>query len=384
MEIIHIVLGKANPNRMNGVNKVVYQLASHQVASGRNVSVWGISKNLEENYGKRNFKTKIFKAKRNPFRLDKKLKSTILSKKGKAIFHLHGGWIPTFASISKFLKKKNIPYVLTAHGAYNSVARKRSKWIKKIYFQLFEKSLLEHSQKIHAIGESEVLGLQEIYPNTKSFLLPYGFITSSDAALAFNTKEQTGFTIGFVGRLDIHTKGLDLLLEAFKKFQEIEKNSQLWIVGDSTQRPVLEKMIAEHNIQNITLWGSKYGEEKDTLISKMDVFVHPSRNEGLPTAVLEAAYLGTPSVVSKATNVGTYINQYEAGLMIENENIEELTDSFFVLHQLWKRQKLDSLGKNAQKMVSEAFHWGNLVPKFDELYKSHPMTPSTKEKGIKI
>ena len=27
MKIIHIVLGKANPNRMNGVNKVVHNLA---------------------------------------------------------------------------------------------------------------------------------------------------------------------------------------------------------------------------------------------------------------------------------------------------------------------------------------------------------------------
>ena len=35
MEIIHIVLGKANPERMNGVNKVVFQLATKQAESGR-------------------------------------------------------------------------------------------------------------------------------------------------------------------------------------------------------------------------------------------------------------------------------------------------------------------------------------------------------------
>jgi hypothetical protein len=43
MEIIHIVLGKANPDRMNGVNKVVYQLATKQVEFGENVAVWGLS-----------------------------------------------------------------------------------------------------------------------------------------------------------------------------------------------------------------------------------------------------------------------------------------------------------------------------------------------------
>jgi len=60
MEIIHIVLGKANPDRMNGVNKVVYQLATKQVEFGENVSVWGIAKDKDTNYGERNFETRLF------------------------------------------------------------------------------------------------------------------------------------------------------------------------------------------------------------------------------------------------------------------------------------------------------------------------------------
>ena len=43
MEIIHLVLGKANPLRMNGVNKVVHELAEQQCASGLKASVWGIT-----------------------------------------------------------------------------------------------------------------------------------------------------------------------------------------------------------------------------------------------------------------------------------------------------------------------------------------------------
>ena len=48
MEIIHIVLGKANPDRMNGVNKVVYQLATKQADFGEKVAVWGITNDTEK------------------------------------------------------------------------------------------------------------------------------------------------------------------------------------------------------------------------------------------------------------------------------------------------------------------------------------------------
>lgn len=62
MEIIHLILGKANPDRMNGVNKVVFQLASQQAAAGRKVAVWGITKDTTHNYGARNFETQLFRA----------------------------------------------------------------------------------------------------------------------------------------------------------------------------------------------------------------------------------------------------------------------------------------------------------------------------------
>ena len=58
MEIIHLILGKANPQRMNGVNKVVYQLATEQTNAGKTVIVYGIAADTNINYPDRNFTTK--------------------------------------------------------------------------------------------------------------------------------------------------------------------------------------------------------------------------------------------------------------------------------------------------------------------------------------
>ncbi len=212
MEIVHLILGKANPDRMNGVNKVVYQLATYQTIAKKNVSVWGITKNPVHDYGVRNFKTELFQAYKNPFKIDKQLKKKLISSKKEIVVHLHGGWVPIYATLARFLYKHHIPFVLTPHGAYNQIAMQRSGWTKKIYYYLFEKKVLDYARKIHSLGESEVVGLNSFYQNKKSFLLPYGF---EAPYISLNPKQKNDvFTIGFVGRLDVYTKGLDLLIEA--------------------------------------------------------------------------------------------------------------------------------------------------------------------------
>jgi glycosyltransferase involved in cell wall biosynthesis len=360
MEIIHLILGKANPDRMNGVNKVVYQLATEQAKAGKNVSVWGITKNTTHDYPERNFNTQLFKSTLNPFSVNKELVIEIKKHKD-ATFHLHGGWIPVFSSLSKVFYEQNIKFVLTPHGAYNSVAMDRNFLIKKIYFNLFEKKLLQRANKIHSIGSSEVEGLNSIYQNEKSFLLPYGF------DLPLNTKDlkqkQEGdFIVGFVGRIDIYTKGLDVLVDAFKEFNVKHSNTKLWIIGDSNELGVLKKRAQS---ENIIFFGKKFGTEKNELIKGMDIFAHPSRNEGLPTAVLEAASFGIPSIVSKTTNVGEYVSEYNAGFQIENSSKEPLVKALELAYQ----NRFENLSENCLKMLKEKFSWGILVERYDELYQ---------------
>ena len=367
MEIIHLILGKANPDRMNGVNKVVYQMSTRQHNAGKNVAVWGITKDLIHNYGERNFKTILFQAHKNPFKIDGKLKKALIELNKTTVIHLHGGWVPIYASLARFLAKHQIKYVLTPHGAYNTIAMQRSGITKKLYFQLFEKTLLKNAKRIHSLGESEVAGLNEIYPNSKSFLLPYGFEIATDLPTKQSNKET--FIIGFVGRLDIYTKGLDLLITAFKHFITNAPNSELWIVGDSNEKSTLEELVNTNKLEgNVKFFGSKFGHEKDQLISQMTIFTHPSRNEGIPTAVLEACAMGIPSVVTQATNIASYVTQFNAGISIADENSDELGKAFDCLYTSWKNNELTPLENNAKQLVQEAFDWDTLVTKLDQLY----------------
>src|SRR6201996_597142 len=82
MEVIHLILGKANPDRMNGVNKVVHEMATNQVVNDYPVQVWGITAQPNHDYPDRIFPTRLFQSCRNPFRVDPALKQALLDRKG--------------------------------------------------------------------------------------------------------------------------------------------------------------------------------------------------------------------------------------------------------------------------------------------------------------
>lgn len=369
MEIIHIVLGKANPNRLNGVNVVVYNLATEQARTGHEVSVWGIAKDCSENFGKRNFETRIYPASQHPFHFDESLKKDILDKKGKAIFHFHGGWIPVFYGISRFLTSNNIAYIATPHGAYNEVAMQKKYWLKKVYFQIFEKQYLDGASGIHALGYSELTGLNAFYKNDKSRIIPYGYTVHSYPKSCLINKDE--FIIGYLGRLDVQAKGLDLLINAFELFAHKHPEAKLWLVGDGEDKSVLVDWVKEKGLtHSVVFWGSKFGREKEELLENMHIFAHPSRCEGLPTAVLEAASFGLPCVVSVATNLREYIEAHQSGIVIRNDQATDLLHAFESMHRHWSRNELRFISASAISMVENSFNWSKILEKFDKMYHS--------------
>ena len=48
MKIVHIVVGKVNPDSLNGVSKVVHWMATSQMQLGHDVEVWGLTESTKE------------------------------------------------------------------------------------------------------------------------------------------------------------------------------------------------------------------------------------------------------------------------------------------------------------------------------------------------
>jgi len=369
MEIIHIILGKANPNRMNGVNKVVNSLATYQTELGYNVSVWGITKSPIHDYPKRNYETVLFQE-TSKFFLPEGIDKAITKKYQKTVFHFHGGFIPQFVLIAKLILKNGFKYVFTPHGSYNTIAMKRSNWKKKIYINLFERDLVEQAKALHFIGKSEVEGAKQLFQLDEYALIPNGQ-NVEDMMLPSISKKENSFPIfGFCGRLDVKTKGLDLLLKGFAQHLTSKGcKSELWLIGDGSERAALEGMAQNLNIANqVKFLGSLYGKEKIEKMNQLDYFMLTSRNEGLPGVVLEASVLGVPCIVSKATNMGDYIVENHAGIVLQKNTPNAIARAMQTAI-IWRHNgEINRLKKNAKSMVENQFNWKTIVNQLTAVY----------------
>jgi glycosyltransferase involved in cell wall biosynthesis len=100
--------------------------------------------------------------------------------------------------------------------------------------------------------------------------------------------------LGTVGRL-IHAKGLDVLIAALPHILA-RQPVVLTVVGDGPERRTLERMAHRLPVQFTGRLESPRAVAE--FLRDLDVFVMPSRWEGLPNAVLEALACGIPVVAS--------------------------------------------------------------------------------------
>ncbi|MFN0187826.1 MAG: glycosyltransferase family 4 protein [Bacteroidia bacterium] len=369
MKVIHVVLGKANPNRMNGVNKVAHQLAMNLHAHQVPVEIWGITKTPTDAVYPRPFPTRLFRSQPIYRGLDPNMMFAITQEKKNTIFHIHGGFITDFYKLTQLLKEINVEYVYTPHGAFNKVALEKNKWIKKIYISRYEKFILRNAKAIQLLGQSEFDHLGTIIRLSNKVVIPNG---QDFEELMFDftpMKNRSVPVFGFCGRLDTYYKGLDFLLEGFASYCKKGGNGELWLIGDGPDRPQLEALCKLYQIEmRVHFMGARYGKDKLNRIANMDVFCHPSRSEGSPTAVLEAGALGKALIISTATNVGSEVEKYNAGFHIRQSTSKSIENAMFSFLKTYQSGEYLEFGKQAKEMVKTDFSWGAVTKKLMDLY----------------
>lgn len=127
-----------------------------------------------------------------------------------------------------------------------------------------------------------------------------------------------------VGRL-VPQKGYDILIESFASLVDRFADWQLTIYGEGPERASLQARVDGYGLEKrISLPGVR--DDIETVLVDADLFVHPSRYEGYPNALMEALALGCP-VVASACPGGTtdLLGGGKYGLLVPSENVEALS-----------------------------------------------------------
>lgn len=131
------------------------------------------------------------------------------------------------------------------------------------------------------------------------------------------------FRILVVGRL-VKQKNVDKIIYVFKRFREIETNSELIILGDGDDRPYLEHLTDSLKL-NDSVKFLGFIENPAYYFQQSDLFILFSSWEGLPNVVLDALNHKVQIIVSDAPGGSCELTDNgRFGFIVPNENEKAL------------------------------------------------------------
>ncbi|MEH2162101.1 MAG: glycosyltransferase family 4 protein [Nostoc sp.] len=180
-------------------------------------------------------------------------------------------------------------------------------------------------------------------------------------------QNRTQIILVFCGRVG-QRKGAFDLIQAFANLPDSQKKSaQLILAGDGEIEKAQQLAVSLNLINNVTFLGWINSQKRDEVLSKADVFILPSYNEGLPMAILEAMGWGLPVISTPVGGIPELVISNQNGLLVTEGKIQQLSEA---IQLLIENETLRlSLGSAARKSV-EPFDIKNYSIRLADIYRS--------------
>lgn len=171
---------------------------------------------------------------------------------------------------------------------------------------------------------------------------------------------ESAEVVAWHGQVQVQRKGLDVLLEAWRVLTEARpgRDLHLFLVGTGEDAAELRQLAGATGAPGIRLL-DEWVHERDRIravLSAGDLYVFPSRHEGLPVAPLEALACGLPVVGADAQGVRDVVGK--CGAVVPREDPRALADA---LGKLLDDDGMRlTLSRCARARVEESFALGSV------------------------
>ncbi len=261
----------------------------------------------------------------------------------------HGLFFKAFPEIAKKLKVCDIPYCVKPHASLMKNSWKKSFLKKFIAYVLFLRPFLKGAKSIFFINGEEQ---GNSFYSDKGVIDPNIVETVSIGDFPKDSNNEIRFL--YLSRIDFKHKGLKYLIEGISQYikQYGGENVFFDIYGPGTTSETTRLQQEISGLSNVSYLGPVYGQEKESVFLKSDIFMLTSQYEGFPTVVVEALQFGLPVVISAGTNC-RFLNKYDVAWECEL-NKQSIADALHNAVVNYKKNRYEV--KNlCQKVVSELF-----------------------------
>ena len=173
-------------------------------------------------------------------------------------------------------------------------------------------------------------------------------------------------TVLAVGRLH-EQKGFDLLLQAWQPIEKYYPEWQLRIVGEGPKRAELETQVRELTLRHAIIAGRT--ENVADEYSSASLFVLSSRYEGLPLALIEAMWCGTPCVAFNCPQGPAELLADGRGWLVENGNVEKLTQQ--IIYAISHPEEAAARAQKAQAFAQATYSEAAIMPQWIRIIEQH-------------
>jgi glycosyltransferase involved in cell wall biosynthesis len=168
------------------------------------------------------------------------------------------------------------------------------------------------------------------------------------------------FTLSFVGRLD-EAKGVDVILEALKNV-DLEKIEKIHFIGDGAKRTHFENEASFLNDKAV-FHGFLNKESVHQLLAESNFLLLPSKSEGFPKVIAEAACYGVIPIVSNVGSISHYVNESNGFLWIRKPKFtfDKIMNAAF-------QEEVRLLENKSQNLtiLAEKFTFTNYISKLEK------------------
>ena len=260
-----------------------------------------------------------------------------------------------FTIFSLKIRKLPVKIVVETHGDFiNTIGLEKNLLIPKFYTLIFSylaKYSIKNADLIRSI--SDFTEKQALNFGYKGLFVRFPAWINIDNYLNADTKRlSTGtFKIIFVGSVT-ERKNPKIIIESL---ETIDEDISLDIIGQTPNLKYLKelnKLIASSkHAKSITMTPFIKAEELILKYSSANLFILPSKSEGLGRVIIEAQSTACPVLVSSNTGMTDLIIENETGYIFENNNKNDLTKK--IQYIIDNYESALQIGLNSKDFVKE-------------------------------
>jgi hypothetical protein len=285
----------------------------------------------------------------------------LLDRLSPDVVHVHNVAAPAWAhSAARYTRRRGRQLFYSAH--YHPDCLHLPKWHTALLHAMNRLPMAEARRIFHLTAADFDLFARE-YPEVhrdRLDVLPNGVLPPVTEHQS--QKGSAALNLLFVGRVEDHRKGFDLLENAFGRVRD--KGWMLTVVGkvSDEKRSALQAKFGEA----IRILGVVDEASLEAEYAAADIFVMPSRYEGFGMPYIEAMRYGVPVIGTRVGGIPEVVPE-GTGILLKSEDEPALCAAMTQLGtSSVERARLGEAGR----AWSEHFHWDRIVDQLESHYLS--------------